>query len=463
MSEIAASRRSPRQDQSGIFAMPSHRSVPLLTALAVCAFASAKDGQLDPSFGSDGISVVSFGAPGWVYDLAIDAGGKIVLAGRVDGGDATHADFAAVRLTRDGSPDPTFGSGGRVEIPMGPGAAYDEANAVLVQSDGRIVIAGLSDVTEENRDFALVRLEDDGSPDPTFGSSGKVFVGFDLGLTNLDEAHAAVQQADGKLVVAGSAEVDGQNYDFAIARLDAHGELDPSFGNGGRMTFHFHDDAPNLDLASSVAIDAAGRILVAGFSRKGDGYDDDFAIARLMANGSFDPTFGDGGRATVEFDIGGDFADDAAEMIVAPDGSTYLVGIADIGSAHGTSYVCAAAKLKADGTLDATWASGGKFAMELIAGDDSEYCEGAALQPDGKLVLAGSFADYVLMARLDRNGNLDGTFASSGVFYQQGGMASRVRYRDGDLVFAGVTPFADGNNFLAGRAIANTIFSDGFD
>jgi uncharacterized delta-60 repeat protein len=334
---------------------------------------------------------------------------------------------------------------------------------VLVQSDGRIVIAGLSDVTEENRDFALVRLEDDGSPDPTFGSSGKVFVGFDLGLTNLDEAHAAVQQADGKLVVAGSAEVDGQNYDFAIARLDAHGELDPSFGNGGRMTFHFHDDAPNLDLASSVAIDAAGRILVAGFSRKGDGYDDDFAIARLMANGSFDPTFGDGGRATVEFDIGGDFADDAAEMIVAPDGSTYLVGIADIGSAHGTSYVCAAAKLKADGTLDATWASGGKFAMELIAGDDSEYCEGAALQPDGKLVLAGSFADYVLMARLDRNGNLDGTFASSGVFYQQGGMASRVRYRDGDLVFAGVTPFADGNNFLAGRAIANTIFSDGFD
>jgi uncharacterized delta-60 repeat protein len=440
-----------------------HRHSFLAAALAVSASASAHDGDLDPAFGSGGIAVVTFGAPGWVYDLAIDTGGKIVLAGRVDGGDATDANFAAVRLTREGSPDPTFGSGGRVEIPMGPGAAYDEANSVLVQSDGRIVIAGLSDVTEENRDFALVRLEDDGSPDPTFGSGGKVFVGFDLGLTNLDEAHAAVQQADGKLVVAGSAEVEGQNYDFAVARLDAHGGLDASFGDSGRLTFHFHDEAPNFDSASSVAIDTAGRILVAGYSRKGSGYDDDFAIARLMPDGTFDPTFGDGGRAMAAFDLGGDSADDLAETVLAPDGSIYLVGLADIGSTHGTRYVCAAAKLKSDGSLDPSWASGGKFAMQFVPGDDnSEYCQGAALQPDGKLVLAGSVADDVAMVRLDRSGQLDGSFGAAGIAFHPAGTASRVRFRDGGLVFSGVTPYPD-DDFLAGRVLADTIFGDGFD
>lgn len=440
-----------------------HTFLAAAVAVAVSASAAAHDGDLDPDFGSGGITIVSFGALGWVYDLAIDAGGKIVLAGRVDGGDATDADFAAVRLMPDGAPDPSFGSGGRVEMPMGPGAAYDEANGVLVQSDGRIVIAGLSDVAEENRDFAILRLDDDGSPDPTFGSGGKVFVGFDLGLTNSDEAHAAVQQADGKLVVAGSAEVDGQIDDFAIARLDAHGNLDASFGNGGRLTFHFHDDAPNYDSASRITIDAAGRILVAGQSRKGSGYDDDFAIARLMPDGAFDPTFGDGGRAMVAFDLGGDSADDVAELVLAPDGSIYLVGLADIGSTHGTRYICAAAKLESDGSLDTSWASGGKFTMQFVPGDDdSEYCRGAALQPDGKLVLAGSVGDDIAMVRLGRSGEPDSSFGAAGIASFPGGTASRIRFRDGGLVFSGVTPYPD-DDFLAGRLRADTIFGDGFD
>ncbi|HJT99168.1 MAG TPA: delta-60 repeat domain-containing protein [Rhodanobacteraceae bacterium] len=434
----------------------------LFAALAACACACARDGDLDPSFGSGGTTAVGFGAIGWVYGLAIDANGKIVLGGRVDGG-ATLADFAAVRLTSDGLPDATFGSGGRVVIPMGAGEAYDEANSVLVQTDGRIVIAGLSDVAADDRDFALLRLDDDGTPDPTFGDHGRVFVRFDLGSDKVDEAHAAVQQADGRLVVAGRADVEGQHADFALARLDAHGALDPDFGDAGRLTFHFHDAAPNYDSASSVAIDAAGRILVAGVSRKDSGYDDDFAIARLLPDGTFDPSFGDGGRAIVAFDLGGDLSDEVAETIVAPDGSIYLVGVADAGSAHGTSYRCAAAKLKADGTLDASWASGGKFAQELISGDDSEYCEGAALQPDGKLVLAGSVADDVIMTRLDRTGSLDFGFGSSGVSFHPGGVATRLRFREGRLVFAGVTPNAAGSEFLAGRAIADTIFGDGFD
>jgi uncharacterized delta-60 repeat protein len=441
--------------------MPS-RCTLLLSALALCTAASAHDGDLDPTFGAGGTTVVGFGAPGWVYDLAIDAGGKIVLAGRVDGGDATDADFAAVRLTRDGRPDTTFGSGGRVEIPVTPGAAYDEADGVLVQGDGRIVLAGGSDVTEDNRDFALVRLDDDGSPDPTFGSGGKVFVGFDLGLTNLDEAHAVVQQADGKLVVAGSAEVEGRSYDFAIARIETDGSLDASFGEGGRLTFDFHDSAPNFDLASGVAIDAAGRILVAGFSRKA-AYDDDFAIARLTADGAFDPTFGDAGRATIAFDLGGDFADDVEKAIIAPDGSIYLVGIADIGSSHGTRYVCAAAKLKSDGALDTAWGSGGKMTMQVIPGDnDSELCTGAALQPDGKLVLAGSVTNGIAMIRLGRDGNPDPAFGAGGVALITGATGWTVAFRDGGLVFGGVTPYPD-SDFLAGRVTADTIFGDGFD
>ena len=452
------------------------RFIVAVTATVACASAVAHDGDLDRSFGSNGIAVIDFGATATAIGLGVAPDGKIVLGGFVDGGVATGTDFAVARLTRDGQPDTGFSFDGKTTVAVGSGAAFDVAFNTIVQSDGKIVVIGEGPdtaVSGDDSDFKLVRLNTDGTLDTTFSGDGKAYVNFDLGGTNNDRALAGVQLANGKLIVVGSAEVTGQGTDFAIAKLNVDGSRDTSFGSAGRVTLRFDLSATFLDeIASSVAIDAAGNILVAGIARKSSANDADFAIARLTPNGALDPNFGGDGRVTVAFDIGGNLDDEALELIVAPDGSIFVTGVAT-----DNGYDFAAVKLFPDGTLDPSFGTGGKVTVPFdLGGSNNDISYGSALQPDGKLVIAGyvqvSATDYdIALVRLNANGSLDSTFGFAGkrtIALNLGGdltdAAIRARIQGGYLVFGGATSTAPSiQSFLAGRVVIDTIFDNGFE
>jgi uncharacterized delta-60 repeat protein len=442
----------------------------------VATAASAHDGDLDRSFGTDGLTVIDFGAAATAYGLAIDSNSRVILGGTFEDA-VSGTDFAAARLTRDGLPDASFSFDGWTTIAVGSGAAYDGALNTIVQSDNKIVLVGEgadTDVFGDDSDFKLVRLNVDGTLDTTFSGDGKAYVNFDLGGMNSDRALDAVQLPNGKLIVVGVADVDTDNSDFAITRLNVDGTRDTGFSGDGRATVAFDLNPTDADdIASSVAIDAEGNIVVAGTAKKTPGSDFDFAIARLTPNGALDPNFGGDGRVTVAFDQGGDLDDEALELIIAPDGSIFVTG-----ASTDNGYDFAAVKLQPDGTPDPTFGNGGKVTIPFDFGSTNhDISYGAALQPDGKLVLAGlvTISDNdsdIALVRLNTDGTLDDTFGFGGksiISPNLGGSsltdgAVRARIQDGYLVFGGiVTAPSDNSSFAAGRIVIDTIFDNGFE
>ena len=292
------------------FLRPSRRrrwSAALLASAVSLVLASGPLAQADPPAGHAGSLDTGFGGRGFVttaigsgndraHAMAIQADGRIVLAGY------SHNDIALVRYTADGTLDDTFGTvvngstrSGKVTTAIGSGE--DRAHAMAIQADGRIVVAGYSH-NGNNNDFAVVRYTADGTLDDTFGTvvngstrSGKVTTAIGSGE---DRAHAMAIQADGRIVVAGYSH-NGNNNDFAVVRYTADGTLDDTFGtvvsDSARSGIVTTAIGPENDKAYAMAIQPDGRIVVAGFS-----YffrkSDDFALVRYTAAGTLDDTFG---------------------------------------------------------------------------------------------------------------------------------------------------------------------------
>ncbi len=267
------------------------------------------------------------------YALAIQADGKIVVVGTVER--VTGTDIGVVRLKPDGDLDPTFGSGGTTTIAYDPTAnRFDSGIDVLIQADGKIVVAGSVETGASNGDydFAAFRLTTTGTLDTTFSNDGKILVAFDLGWNKADFCNAIAMQSDDKIVLAGSAELAASSYDMAIARLSTDGELDLGFNGDGKATVAFDLTGSNWDSAYAVAIQEDGKILVAGSTLASDPIDFDFAVARLTSTGVLDPTFSFDGKATIAFDMGDSNWDEAHGMAVEAGGTIVLVGRVRVGT-----------------------------------------------------------------------------------------------------------------------------------
>ena len=227
------------------------------------------DGTLDTSFDTDGIVTTDFGGSNDVArSVAVQANGKIVQVGN-DGNDV-----AVVRYNSDGSLDTSFDTDGKVVTPVGVG--FDYANDVVIQPDGKILVAGQSN-NGSSTDFAVLRYNTDGSLDASFDGDGIVAISF--GSVN-DSASDIALQADGKIVVAGFSN-NGADVDFAVARLNADGSLDTSFNTDGKVTTAI---GSGDDYGNAVTLQTDGKILVAGRSHNGS--DDDFAVVRYNTDGS---------------------------------------------------------------------------------------------------------------------------------------------------------------------------------
>jgi uncharacterized delta-60 repeat protein len=256
-----------------------------------------------------------------------------------------------------------------------------------------------------------------GGLDPSFGGDGKVTTPFKYG----GYATAVAVQADGKVVVVGAAGGEPPTGDFAVARYLPDGRLDPSFGGDGKVVTPVGVD---FDEANAVAIDGAGRIVVAGHADR-----ERFTVARYLSNGTLDPTFDGDGIVTTEFTPGYDIAHGIA---IQPNGRIVVAG------QSGTEEPWyAMARYRADGTLDPAFGGGdGKVRTRMGMWG---VARAVALQADGKIVLAGSGGMAFTLARYRRDGSLDPTFGGDGrVSAGPYGWADALAIRaDGRIVVGG--------------------------
>ena len=338
------------------------------------------DGSADNTFSGDGhltTDVLQAGSNDAARAVAIQSDGKIVVAGETGWGTSNWA-FAAVRYNTDGTLDTGFGFGsGHITCDLD---GFEGANAVTVQDDGKIVLAGYtySDGSSANSNFGLCRLNSDGSPDESFGDGfGRVTTNFFGGV---DEAHA-VAMYGGRIEVAGQAQVNGFNYDFALARYNPNGSLDNTFGGGdGKVNTDFFGGD---DGALSMALQPDGKIVAAGaFYSTGQGYD--FGLARYFANGDLDTGFDNDGLQDINF-VAGNATEVAYGVAVQPvNGNIVAVGYAPVGGVNDFALV----RLNPDGSLDSTFGSGGKVNHDFGGGVALAY--GVAVQADGRIVTAGT-------------------------------------------------------------------------
>jgi uncharacterized delta-60 repeat protein len=260
------------------------------------------------------------GAPDRATRVLLQSDGKIVLAGTATTVYTPSSDdsaMALVRLNADGSLDAGFGTGARAVAEFAP---LDFGLAAALQGDGKIVVAGrVSDSRSDDARFGVARFNADGSLDTGFGSAGKVRI------NELGEAVSMALQPDGRLVFAMARRAPGGSLAFGVARLNADGSVDTGFGagNGAAML----DVSSGNDAPTAMALQADGRIVVVGSSLN-TSTSFDFVVARFLADGLPDTAFGSGGFHSLDF-FGG--RDGAYDLLVQPDGKLLVSGSAGSG------------------------------------------------------------------------------------------------------------------------------------
>lgn len=276
------------------------------------------DGTLDTTFGSGGKTIISQGETSFCNSLAIQPNGKIILIGHSFSPIMGINEFVAMRFDTNGILDNSFGNGGVVTTSTGGGSTA--ANSIVIQPDGKIVLAGLaSNSTTFRWDTVLVRYLANGVRDNTFGQNGMVVTEFPL----LDSNTKSVSlQADGKFVVAGIAFTGQSDKRILLSRYTTSGTLDPSFGDGGIVITPA--GLVNPTVTSMIIQDS--KIIVGGSFAEGN-VEHSF-LACFKTNGDLDPDFGTNGVTVTSF---GEY-DGIYGLTKQPDGKIVTAGVVFTGN-----------------------------------------------------------------------------------------------------------------------------------
>ncbi len=391
-----------------------------------------QNGSLDTSFDNDGIVIISNSISNdEANSIAFQNDGKILVGGfRL----TTLAEFfLLVRLNQDGSIDNRFGPSGIKSVSLS--SEGNEAFSLVIQADGKIIQSGYK-VSGGDNYFATVRYDTTGEVDYYFGLYGVVTTA--VGILN-DEAFSSIIQTDGKIVAAGYS-YNGNDNDFALTRYNSNGILDKTFGMNGIVTTSVDS---TVDGIFSLAEQNDGKIVAAGFSNNGT--DDDFALVRYNVDGSFDNTFGTSGIVVTPIS---DTDNRARFLVIQTDGKLIAAGFSN----NDINDDFALARYNTDGSLDNTFGTNGIVTTPIGTSDD--IATSAALQNDGKIILAGytgngSNDDFALV-RYKEDGNLDSTFGSNGIVTTHVGFGedkarSVLLQNDGKIIAAGYS--GNGSNF----------------
>jgi uncharacterized delta-60 repeat protein len=396
-----------------------------VTNIEVTCEPPVEEPGLDLGFGAEG--KVTTGVPGGVERIALQPDGRIVVVGG----------RTLARYLPDGRLDTSFGSGGQVTSSVY--GSSDKLRGVAIQPDGRIVVAGYTRSgvnSPTDWDFLVARYNADGSPDLSFGNGGFVLTDFS---NHGDQAEVVMIQDDGRIVVVGSvAAVRDQflNADFGVARYNADGSLDTSFAGSGRVAVEI---AGRTDLAATGALQPDGRILVGGRVANGGGDEPDVGIIRLNPDGTLDAGFGTNGIARYETDR---VWDEVREIALQPDGRIVAVGLV---APRAGPYGFLVIRLEPNGDEDRSFGSNG-VALGLDFGGVEHFGRAVAIQPDGHIVVGGfasdgSFGDFAI-ARLTPDGVLDTGFGEAGRlridFFGAGDEVNAIAIQaDGAIIAAG--------------------------
>jgi uncharacterized delta-60 repeat protein len=316
----------------------------------------------------------------------------------------------------DGTLDSGFGTNGLVTLNFG--GFEDNAQAVAVQADGKIVTAGFSDNGSYNT-YAIARHNADGTLDGTFGNLG--ILNFTIGTNPTSpnsSASSIAIQPDGKILIGGASQQPGPNNsygsDFTLIRLNTDGTFDTSFGvtnNGIALADFTTGNFQTNDQISSLALQPDGKIVVAGDT----GVNRDFAVARFNSNGSLDSSFGTNGKVQTPIGI-------TNEVIYAlklqTDGKIVAAGYSQN---PGNFSDCTIVRYNADGSLDTGFGVGGKVITNVSSGNfvNSDILYGLAIQPDGKIIAVGDSKDNstsnFVVIRYNPTGALDSGFGTNGI------------------------------------------------
>ena len=346
------------------------------------------DGSLDTSFSGDGIGGAYLPSQASPADsiasaLAIQADGKILQAGYSGG------NFALVRYnSTNGGLDTTFGGGDGIVITDLGG--IDVATSMVIQADGKILLAGYTDYGFDNN-FALVRYNSDGTLDTGFDGDGTLVDVYDF---SVDQAYALAVQADGKILLAGStAYYDQQTNDppyIHLRRYNSNGTLDTTFSTNGLVDDYTHQAGSE---AYALAVQPDGKILLAGYGV--NGANKEMVILSYLSTGTLDTGFGTTGKITGPISYDG-----ARTLALQPDGKILIGGDIATYNNISTTWDFALVRYNSNGTTDTGFGNSGLFSTEISGLDDHVY--GMALQPDGKILLGGSNTngsnnDYALL------------------------------------------------------------------
>lgn len=445
------------------------------------------NGSLDNSFGTNGKAITNIG-DGWdeAQSIMVDADAKIVISGRSHNG--SNSDFAVLRYHNNGTLDNSFGSNGVVLTKIGGGddygksvliqsdkkifvcgastfdadrvfagarydtdgsldesvgfgkvytdVNYDYGNAVAIQTDGKIIVAGYTYTTANvNEDFLVLRYNDNGDLDNSFGNNGISIK--DIGYWS-DKAYSVNIQSDNKIVVAGYTK--NSYFDFSLARYNSDGTSDISFGFNGASSTPL---GPGNDYAYSSVIQSDGKIILAGQTYNGSNVD--FGLIRYNTDGTLDNSFGSSGIVTTDHGTNHNYG---RSVNLQSDGKIILTGY--------SNNDIMLARYNTNGTLDSLFGTNG-----LVITDPGPYTATAntsIIQSDGKIIIAASYSgiDDFLLIRHNSDGTLDGTFGTSGIINITLGINPTFLaiQSDGKIIVAGQYNNGSDNDFGLARFLS---------
>jgi uncharacterized delta-60 repeat protein len=393
-------------------------SVATLLALGSAQVARA-DGELDTGFGTGGKVVVQIATQkrDFARAVAVQADGKIVVGGELGDFSSNTNSSVLVRLNPDGSLDGSFGNGGKVinssqlHLPAlviqpddkivtaaatanlgisldfavaryNPDGSLDEtfgnngyavngagnAQSVLLQRDGKIILVGYLPVFRNGSDFLLARFNEDGTPDTTFGTGGRVVTSFTSGQNSADVALWAAFQDEGKIVVSGYTSC----ISVVLARYNADGTIDRSFGlEGSVLTTNFGA------VANRLVIQDDGKLIIGGGG---------FVVGRYNPDGTIDRSFGIDGKISGGFGNGNG---NLQGLVIDQSGRVWAGGSISYTGTGNSDF--ALARYTPNGSLDSTFGSGGFVITQFTSALDE--ANALTLQPDGRPILAGYAAE----------------------------------------------------------------------
>lgn len=443
--------------------------IPFLAAMSVAASAGSIGPVPVPAYGTDGLALVDFALGGDRTDhvhAVVRQGDRLLLAGSAgvagDGVYPTKDRPALARLLPTGTPDPGFGTNGRLAFLNAPGtdAIFSD---VAIDPQGRIVVVGAYRA-QPNTDYTAVlfmRLSADGVPDADFGPNGYRLLTF--GASNMPRSLAI--QTDGKLVAAINA-----GGCIAVVRLNANGTTDTAFRAGGTECLTSDNPTTPIAFAGDLRILDDGRIVVVGVANHAAVNNGEIVAFRLLANGSIDPAFGTGGATYVGYDQGGGLYEEA--LAVAVDSQDRLVLAGNFQNIDSTDV--AIVRLLANGLPDPAFGQEGKSSVSFGSAT-AAVATGVAILPGDRILVGGHLASAMpsmgIAAALDPNGSLDTRFGDGGTWTRAApGTGNGLNFSD--LVVAGDSLYLAGtadtanvsfDSDMAATRLILPLFRDGFE